>query len=553
MVYSLLRCPACEEILDHPTTLMCGHTVCSEHVVTSRPQSPSRPSGKSSATRSNSLSSPTTEIPSSTLLPSCPVISCFLPSGGGRTLRKRRAHLPNPDENLDDPEQAPALTYIPPPTDAPFIRVPPPLAMAKVSHAKTDVTLSKVIDVVGKFVDLAPPQWRSGGAAVVIPVPSSPSVSHSLLSLHLHSGSPNHSKQKPRSLRNSFSTEENLASATADSTVAAAASATTSTVLSSTSATTSTTDKNRRSPRSRASFDSVHSLTSSCSEDGTILSHPSSRSSSPIRPPSPSPSPTASPGRTQSTATPNSNRASSPTTFSASAGDNVGEVTTSVREQESGGENSREGSPLRRLRRSTTQVGRANTVIYTAPVEDVSEEVVEGRRQHPQELHGSFVPTPATEFELDANANDHPHATKRQRVGSTSSSTPSVIVSSQQIDAPSLSHKYPSDPSSDHTHHDHYTPSSSPNSRSPNLSPISSPTSRFARISLEEEDEKEKQVLRRQEQIEQELSALSITTKEELVKALIPELTCEICFSLFFDPVTTPCQHVGRPRIFCIC
>ncbi|KAF8339058.1 PUA-like domain-containing protein [Cantharellus anzutake] len=31
--------------------------------------------------------------------------------------------------------------------------------------------------------------------------------------------------------------------------------------------------------------------------------------------------------------------------------------------------------------------------------------------------------------------------------------------------------------------------------------------------------------------------------REELVKALVSELTCEICYSLFFDPVTTPCQH----------
>jgi hypothetical protein len=28
-------------------------------------------------------------------------------------------------------------------------------------------------------------------------------------------------------------------------------------------------------------------------------------------------------------------------------------------------------------------------------------------------------------------------------------------------------------------------------------------------------------------------------------KVLLTELSCEICFMLFYQPVTTPCQHVG--------
>jgi hypothetical protein len=35
--------------------------------------------------------------------------------------------------------------------------------------------------------------------------------------------------------------------------------------------------------------------------------------------------------------------------------------------------------------------------------------------------------------------------------------------------------------------------------------------------------------------------------REELVEALLPEVMCEICYSLFYDPVTTMCQHV---RVF---
>ncbi|KAF9515275.1 hypothetical protein BS47DRAFT_1294164 [Hydnum rufescens UP504] len=31
--------------------------------------------------------------------------------------------------------------------------------------------------------------------------------------------------------------------------------------------------------------------------------------------------------------------------------------------------------------------------------------------------------------------------------------------------------------------------------------------------------------------------------REELVEALLPEVMCEICYSLFYDPVTTMCQH----------
>lgn len=30
----------------------------------------------------------------------------------------------------------------------------------------------------------------------------------------------------------------------------------------------------------------------------------------------------------------------------------------------------------------------------------------------------------------------------------------------------------------------------------------------------------------------------------ELREALLPELSCDVCYQLFFDPVTTPCQHV---------
>ena len=36
-----------------------------------------------------------------------------------------------------------------------------------------------------------------------------------------------------------------------------------------------------------------------------------------------------------------------------------------------------------------------------------------------------------------------------------------------------------------------------------------------------------------------------IPLEDAFQKELIAELTCEICFSIFYDPTTTPCGHVG--------
>jgi hypothetical protein len=44
----------------------------------------------------------------------------------------------------------------------------------------------------------------------------------------------------------------------------------------------------------------------------------------------------------------------------------------------------------------------------------------------------------------------------------------------------------------------------------------------------------------------------STKEREELVNALWPEVMCEICYSLFYDPVTTPCQHVRLCLFFSI-
>ncbi|KAG6900954.1 hypothetical protein C0993_004391 [Termitomyces sp. T159_Od127] len=40
------------------------------------------------------------------------------------------------------------------------------------------------------------------------------------------------------------------------------------------------------------------------------------------------------------------------------------------------------------------------------------------------------------------------------------------------------------------------------------------------------------------------------TPSDSLEKELLVELTCEICFTLFYDPITTPCQHASGPHFF---
>lgn len=143
MLVPLLQCPACGHIISQPTTLICGHTVCSKHVTLTPTESAATHFPKN-ATRSVDL-------------PSCPILTCFQPSGP-RPLRKRddildssiNSSTPNLS-STDDPASTQVI-YVPPPTISHRVP-PPPHAKVKVPYPKLDVTLSKVLDVLARFVD----------------------------------------------------------------------------------------------------------------------------------------------------------------------------------------------------------------------------------------------------------------------------------------------------------------------------------------------------------------------------------------------------------------
>lgn len=42
------------------------------------------------------------------------------------------------------------------------------------------------------------------------------------------------------------------------------------------------------------------------------------------------------------------------------------------------------------------------------------------------------------------------------------------------------------------------------------------------------------------------------TASDLFEKNLLAELTCEICFNLFYDPITTPCQHASLPSVLLV-
>lgn len=179
MVFPLLQCPACDDIITQPTTLICGHTVCSKHVLlipTHGAEHHFEPSSSASTNKSAVGALPQQQQQ----LPSCPILTCYTPSGA-RPLR-RQYDLPpyslssfssanstdgvdvnNPTATTDDVRTNeyndpvyPQVLYTPPPSDQAHMRTPPPpIAQVKVPHPRVDVTLSRVLDVLGRFVDFS--------------------------------------------------------------------------------------------------------------------------------------------------------------------------------------------------------------------------------------------------------------------------------------------------------------------------------------------------------------------------------------------------------------
>jgi hypothetical protein len=124
----LLQCPQCSPttLLTEPTTLNCGHTVCSEHVslTLESPQPPPPP--------------PSTPPfrPGPPILPTCPLPTCLPTTSSQSTIR------PNiPPES--------SVTYFPPPAHPQGSAVPPQLAVpSRMQDVRLDVTICKVLSLV---------------------------------------------------------------------------------------------------------------------------------------------------------------------------------------------------------------------------------------------------------------------------------------------------------------------------------------------------------------------------------------------------------------------
>lgn len=147
MLAPLLQCPACDQIITHPTTLICGHTVCSKHVLLT-------PTEGAASHLEPDTSDSTNPQPAHTPLPSCPILTCYTP-GGARPLRRRDTPIFTSSQSHPDDPVFPPVIYMPPPNDQFSTRhPPPPLAKVKIPHPRIDVTLKRVLDVLGRFVDL---------------------------------------------------------------------------------------------------------------------------------------------------------------------------------------------------------------------------------------------------------------------------------------------------------------------------------------------------------------------------------------------------------------
>ncbi|KZS97578.1 LON-domain-containing protein [Sistotremastrum niveocremeum HHB9708] len=131
----LLRCPLCDppRLLTVPTTLRCGHSVCARHVQLDA-----------------SESSPSPNITSSLLLPSCPLPTCTQSRQSATSATTMQPDIPRTSNVIYRPSNTRETT-------------PHPFRMAvKVPQATPDVLLSKTVDLVRRSLrgsnhaDLAP-------------------------------------------------------------------------------------------------------------------------------------------------------------------------------------------------------------------------------------------------------------------------------------------------------------------------------------------------------------------------------------------------------------
>lgn len=147
LLQAILQCPACppSSIISKPTTLLCGHTVCAEHVTSS-------PNVGLSSEHSLDNEKPAT---SRSVLPSCPILSCHTPAPGGpRYLR------PQHPTSVDGTPEEVGVIYIPPPSSRVLRAPPPPEANVKVTQPRLDVTLARILAVLSQFPHIEAPSSR---------------------------------------------------------------------------------------------------------------------------------------------------------------------------------------------------------------------------------------------------------------------------------------------------------------------------------------------------------------------------------------------------------
>ncbi|KAF8529026.1 PUA-like domain-containing protein [Hysterangium stoloniferum] len=119
----LLQCPQCSppKLLVTPTTLNCGHTICSEHVTLT----------------SRNVSSAPLPRPGPPSMPACPLPTCLLPLP-----TFLRPNIP-PESNV---------VYFPPPIH-PRTPTTPVRGPSRVSETRLDVTIGKVLDLVQRAAE----------------------------------------------------------------------------------------------------------------------------------------------------------------------------------------------------------------------------------------------------------------------------------------------------------------------------------------------------------------------------------------------------------------
>jgi hypothetical protein len=118
-ILPLLLCLVCSKTLRHPTTLHCGHTVCSEHVQSSPDDSSDPPP------------------PGGPMLLICPLTSCV------SLMNPSSAAAPNIPSTS-------RVVYVPAPPAHRNVRQHPSRQVTHVPDPKTDVTIGKVMNLISR-------------------------------------------------------------------------------------------------------------------------------------------------------------------------------------------------------------------------------------------------------------------------------------------------------------------------------------------------------------------------------------------------------------------